>query len=130
LSMLLLWTETRAGVVFGLMLNVFAIACFEIVLTLHVLDYIPRHELGRFEANRIFFSALPWTVGPWLGVYLQVNVAHWAPYAISAGTAVLLLMAFRYWGFSGDPVARMPRRRALSPALYLYRFFSQPRLRL
>jgi len=130
LSLLLLWTETRAGVVFGLMLNVFAIACFEVVLTLHVLDYIPRHELGRFEANRIFFSALPWTIGPWLGVYLQINVAHWAPYAISAAMAALLLTAFRVFGFAGDPVARTPRRRTQNPALYLIRFFSQPRLRL
>jgi MFS family permease len=130
LSLLLLWTETRTGVVFGLMLNVFAIACFEIVLTLHVLDYIPRHELGRFEANRIFFSALPWTVGPWLGIYLQLNVAHWVPYLMSATTAVLLLIAFRLLGFAGDPVARAPRRRTMNPALYLLRFFSQPRLRL
>ena len=130
LSMLLLWTETRAGVVFGLMLNVFAIACFEIVLTLHVLDYIPRHELGRFEANRIFYSALPWTIGPWLGVYLQLYVAHWLPYVISAAAAALLLTAFRLLGFSGDPTARQPRRRTSNPALYLVRFFSQPRLRL
>jgi MFS transporter, ACDE family, multidrug resistance protein len=130
LSLLLLWTETRAGLVFGLMLNVFAIACFEIVITLHVLDYIPRQELGRFEANRIFFSALPWTIGPWLGVYLQLNVAHWLPYVISAAAAALLLAAFRLLGFSGDPVARPPRRRTLNPALYLVRFFSQPRLRL
>jgi ACDE family multidrug resistance protein len=130
LSLLLLWTETRGGVVFGLMLNVFAIACIEVVLTLHVLDYIPRHDLGRFEANRIFFSALPWTVGPWLGVYLQLNIAHWAPYLISAAAAGLLVTAFRCFGFSSDPVARMPRRRTLSPALYLVRFFSQPRLRL
>jgi MFS transporter, ACDE family, multidrug resistance protein len=130
LSLLLLWTETRAGVAFGLMLNVFAIACFEIVLTLHVLDYIPRLELGRFEANRIFFSALPWTLGPWLGIYLQENFAHWVPFLISASTAALLLTAFRLFGFSGDPVARTPRRRTLNPALYLIRFFSQPRLRL
>jgi ACDE family multidrug resistance protein len=130
LSMLLLWTETRAGLVFGLMLNVFAIACFESVMTLHVLDYIPRHELGRFEANRIFFSALPWTIGPWLGIYLQLNVAHWAPYAISAATGALLVTAFRLLAVSGDPAARPPRRRTLNPALYLVRFFSQPRLRL
>jgi len=129
--MLLLWTETRAGVVFGLMLNVFAIACIEIVLTLHVLDHIPRHELGRFEAVRIFYSALPWTLGPWLGVYLQENVAHWVPFVISACMALLLLTAFRTLGFAGEPLARTaPRRRTLNPALYLVRFFSQPRLRL
>ena len=131
LSLLLMSTETHGGVVIGLMLNVFSIACFEVVLTLHVLDHIPRHELGRFESVRIFYSALPWTLGPWLGVYLQENVAHWAPYLISVGMASLLLLAFRSFGFGGDPVARTPpRRRSLSPALYLIRFFSQPRLRL
>ena len=131
LSLLLIWTETRAGVVFGLILNVFAIACFEVVLTLHVLDHIPRHELSRFEAVRIFYSALPWTVGPWLGVYLEENVAHWVPFVISACMASLLLTAFRTLGFARAPLARTaPRRRTLNPALYLVRFFSQPRLRL
>lgn len=131
LSLLLIWTETRAGVVLGLMLNVFAIACFEVVLTLHVLDHIPRHELGRFEAVRIFYSALPWTVGPWLGVYLQESVAHWVPFLISACMASLLLTSFRLLGFAREPVTRKaPRRRTLNPALYLARFFSQPRLRL
>jgi len=130
LSLLLLWTETRAGVVLGLMLNVFAIACFEVVLTLHVLDYIPRQGLGRFEANRIFFSALPWTVGPWLGIYLRENVAPWAPFLISAMTAALFVTGFWALGFSADPIARAPRRRTLNPALYLVRFFKQPRLRL
>ena len=130
-SLLLIWTETRGGVVLGLMLNVFAIACIEIVLTLHVLDYIPRHELSRFEAVRIFYSALPWTLGPWLGIYLRENVGHWAPYLISLSMAALLLAAFRGLGFAGAPVARAaPPRRSLSPALYLLRFFSQPRLRL
>ena len=131
LSLLLIWTETRSGVVLGLILNVFAIACFEVVLTLHVLDHIPRQELGRFEAVRIFYSALPWTLGPWLGVYLQENVAHWVPFAISACMASLLLTAFRTLGFAGETLARTaPRRRTLNPALYLVRFFSQPRLRL
>ncbi|HKF71308.1 MAG TPA: MFS transporter [Stellaceae bacterium] len=131
LSLLLLWTETRGGVVIGLIFNVFAIACFEVVLTLHVLDYIPRPALGRFEAVRIFYSALPWTLGPWLGVYLRENVAHWLPYLISVSMASLLLAAFWSLGFSGDPATRTPpRRHSLSPALYLVRFFSQPRLRL
>jgi len=131
LSLLLLWTETRGGVVIGLILNVFAIACFEVVLTLHVLDYIPRPALGRFEAVRIFYSALPWTLGPWLGVYLRENVAHWLPYLISVSMAALLLAAFRGFGFAGEPAARTPpRRRSLSPTLYLIRFFAQPRLRL
>ena len=131
LSLLLIWTETRGGVVLGLMLNVFAIACFEVVLTLHVLDYIPRQELGRFEAVRLFYSALPWTLGPWLGVYLQENIARWVPFVISGSMAMLLLMAFRSFGFAGDATRHTPpRRRSLNPALYLVRFFSQPRLRL
>jgi len=125
----LLLTELPAGVVLGIMLNVFALACFEIVLNLHVLEHIPRAELGRFEAKRIFLAAGPYTVGPWLGVYLQINLAPWLPFAVSVAAAILLLGYFRY-SVAGTAVPRRPRRRPLNPALYLRRFFAQPRLRL
>lgn len=127
---LLLWSETRAGLVVGLVLNVFAIACMEIVLNLYVLDHIARHDLGRFEARRIFFSALPWTIGPWLGVYLQVALAKWIPFAIAVGAAGLLLFGLKWAGLAEAPVSAHVRRRSLNPALYLFRFFAQPRLRL
>ena len=125
LSGALLATETAIGLVPGLVLNVFAIACFEIVLNLCVLEHIARAELGRFEAKRIFFAAAPWTFGPWLGVWLQANVAHWVPFAISAATACALLAAF---GSSRFAVERAAPQRSANPLRYVPRFFAQPRL--
>lgn len=121
--------EIPAGVILGLILNVFGLACFEIVLNLYILDQIARSELGRFESKRIFVAAAPYTIGPWLGVYLQLNVAIWLPFALSAATAIVLLAYFRRH-LAPLKAVRRPRRRALNPALYLLRFFSQPRLRL
>lgn len=121
-------TETIIGLVAGLVLNVFAFACFEIVLTLYVLDHIARSELGRFEAKRIFFAAAPWTLGPWLGVYLQLHAAPWVPFAVSGAMAITLLVSV--WSRRLVPEHAVRPRPVLSPARYLYRFFAQPRLRL
>lgn len=126
----LLMTATPLGLVPGLALSQFAFACFEVVLNLYMLDYVARGEIARFEARRIFFAAAPWTVGPWLGVYLQIEVARWLPFAIAASAAVLLLAAFL-----GSEVARSSPARALpprsaNPLRYVPHFFAQPRLRL
>ncbi|MBV9523312.1 MAG: MFS transporter [Alphaproteobacteria bacterium] len=130
LSAGLLAAETPMGLVAGLILNVFALACFEIVLNLLVLDHIQRNELGRFEAKRIFVAAAPYTMGPWLGVYLQLHAARWLPFAVAGVTALVLLLYFRICGLALAPRAHPPSRRSSNPALYLRRFFSQPRLRL
>ena len=126
----LLTTETPIGLVPGLALTQFAFACLEVVLNLYMLDYVARGEIARFEARRIFVAAAPFTVGPWLGVYLQVKVAHWLPFAIAASAAVVLLAAFL-----GSEVARSAPARALpprsaNPLRYVPHFFAQPRLRL
>lgn len=130
LSGLLLWSDTRVGLVLGLILFVFALACTEIVLNLYVLDYIARNEIGRFEAKRIFLTSLPWTIGPWLGVYLQIAVARWVPFVISVAAMTVLIICLRYSGFPEAPTSLTVQRRSLNPLLYLYRFFAQPRLRL
>jgi MFS transporter, ACDE family, multidrug resistance protein len=124
----LLASETMGGLVVGLVINMFAFACFEIVLNLYVLDQIARSELGRFEAKRIFFAAAPWTLGPWLGIYLQVELASWLPFLLSGLTSIALIVLVRRCNFP----AAMPVRpgQSLNPARYLLRFFAQPRLRL
>jgi ACDE family multidrug resistance protein len=128
-SLPLLASDNTVGFALGLALNVLASTSIEVILTLHVLDQIPRHELGKFEGKRLFFAAAPWTLGPWLGVYLHRDVAPWTPFALAGATVIALLGS--YWIFgSGTNAEVHSSRRALRPALYLYRFFSQPRLRL
>lgn len=124
-----LMTRTLPALPPGLFLNFFAFACFDIVINLYILDYIARPALGRFEAKRIFFSAAPWTLGPWLGVFLQLHVADWMPFLVSSATAIVLLVFFFGCGLAAEPAAR-PMRPPRGPARYLRRFFAQPRLRL
>ena len=128
LSCVLLAAHSIPALVTGFALNTFAFACFEIVFNLYVLDHVARNELGRFEAKRIFFAAAPWTLGPWLGIYLQDHVAPWVPVLISASTGLLLLAYFRLQRFA--PPAQLRGSRPLNPLHSVARFTAQPRLRL
>ena len=121
-------TETSAGLAVGLWLHIVGTACLEIPLNLYVLDYVRRHELSRFEPNRIFVAAAAWMLCPGLGVALRTYVAPWAPFAASAIATLVLLLYFR-WVRGTDEPPRPPIVPA-NPLRYLHRFFAQPRLRL
>jgi MFS family permease len=129
-SSYLLGCDQLPALAAGLVLSAFAFACIEIISQLYLLDHIPRQALKHFEPIRIFASAGPWTLGPWLGVYLQRSLAFAAPFAIGAIAAVTLLVLF--WTVRlGENVKLAPTRRSLlGPIRYLRRFFAQPRLRL
>jgi MFS family permease len=111
----------------GLALSGFAFACIEITSNLYLLDHIPRHALRHFEPARIFACAVPWTLGPWFGVYLQQRVTFAAPFAVAAVAAMVLLVLF--WWLRLTELAS-PSRKPPNPLRYLPRFFGQPRLRL
>jgi len=114
----------------GIALSTFAFACIEITSQLYLLDLVSRHELPRFEPMRIFATAGPWTLGPWLGVYLQHSVGFAAPFAITMAASAAVLVLF--WSLRLSEVANFTpmRHPPPSPARYLRRFFAQPRLRL
>ena len=114
----------------GLVLSTFAFACIEITSQLYMLDHIPRQALKHFEPIRIFAIAGPWTLGPWLGVYLQHNIAFVTPFAIAAGAALILLILFWSLRLGENAVLTSMRRPPPNPVRYLRRFFAQPRLRL
>lgn len=111
----------------GLTLTTFAFACIEVTSNLYLLDHIPRRALQHFEPARIFACAGPWTLGPWLGVYLQQSIAFEAPFAVAAAAAITVLVLL-WWMRPTEHVP--PNRRPANPMRYLPRFFSQPRLRL
>ncbi|MGH7155046.1 MAG: hypothetical protein ACREF3_14065, partial [Acetobacteraceae bacterium] len=114
----------------GLVLFTFGFACIEITSQLYLLDQVSRDALRHFEPMRIFISAAPWTLGPWLGVYLQQRVAFGAPFAVAGSAAVVLLALFWSLRFGENPTLTAMRRPPVNPARYLRRFFAQPRLRL
>ncbi len=129
-SSLLLAFDRLPMLAAGLVLSTFAFACIEITSQLYLLDNISRQALKHFEPVRIFASAGPWTIGPWLGVYLQHNLNFAAPFTIAALAAAALLMLFWALRLSENALFTATRRRPPSPARYLHRFFTQPRLRL
>jgi MFS transporter, ACDE family, multidrug resistance protein len=93
----------------------------------YVLDYVDRDSLGRQESTRMFVSALPWAVGPVLGVKLH----HWwepAPFLLAGAFAIALFGVF-WWlrlGNGKDIIRRAGRN--VFPLAFLGRFFQQPRL--
>ncbi len=114
----------------GIALTTFAFACLEITSQLYLLDHVSRDALRHFEPMRIFASAGPWTLGPWLGVYLQHRVSFAAPFAIAGSAALAVLVLFWWLRLGEKPMLTRRRHAPLNPLRYLRRFFVQPRLRL
>jgi hypothetical protein len=114
----------------AMLLRVFGVACLAICLNLYILDYIKGKDLNRLEPLRLFFAAGAWTLGPWLGVFLWTEVAPWAPYAISGGSAAALLAYFWILRASDNRVIIRAQTTPPNPLLNIGRFWAQPRLRL
>ncbi|MFV0300020.1 MAG: MFS transporter [Paracoccus sp. (in: a-proteobacteria)] len=105
----------------------FGVVTNQICINAYLMDYIARVDLGRSETLRLFYSALPWAIGPALAVILW---QYWrpAPFVI-AGFATLLMLT-QFWLLrmgNGKAIARA-RRQHPHPLAYLGRFLQQPRL--
>lgn len=130
LAAALLATGTLAGQVSGMLVRAFATASTNIALSLYVMDYIRKRDLVRSEPLKLMFSAFAWTGGPFLGVFLYREVAPWAPEAVSAGSAALLLAYFWYLRLQENPAVAAATRPPPNPIKSIARFLAQPRLRL
>ena len=93
----------------------------------YVLDNVTKGDYGRLESRRLMFSALGWTVGPVLGVWL-LRYWHGAPFAIVGLSALTMLSAFWGLGLSGGRTSGNARAGASNPWGFLRRFLGQPRL--
>jgi MFS family permease len=113
----------------GLFCHVFAIAAAEVTLSIYVLGRIPRTQITRFEPLRVFFNVTALTVGPFLGVYLESQVAHALPFV---ACMALMLTAAIWFRLLGLQHTRIPANRSpsVNPLKYLPRYFGQARLRL
>ncbi len=124
----LLASRTLVTLVTGIGLQMFGGASISICLNLYILHHIPRQTFTRFEPKRMLFSGISWMIGPVLGVYLQSHVVAWAPYAVSAVFALLMLVCFWTLRLTRSPVVPPATRAPASPVRFIPRFFSQPRL--
>jgi len=122
-------TATQVGVAAGIFLRTFATSCVVVTFSLYILDTIRKRDFVRLEPIRLAAVAVPWTVGPYLGVWLYVAVSPLATYAFSSACALLVLAYFLWVPLregAGPGAGRKPRSARASIA----RFVAQPRLRL
>ena len=124
---LLATVETPSAVIAGLGLTTMATVVTFVCFNAYVLDYVAKVELGQFETSRLFYSALGWTIGPALGVYLYT----WrpvTPFLIAAVAAFLILLMFFVMRLGNGKLITKSRAAPINPFNYFKRFIAQPRL--
>lgn len=124
---LLTTLETPYAVIAGLSLTTFATVTTFVCFNAYVLDYVSKIELGHLETSRLFYSALGWTVGPALGVFLY---SWWlpAPFLIASVSAFAMLIVFLVMRLGNGKLITKSRVAPTNPFAYFRRFFAQPRL--
>jgi ACDE family multidrug resistance protein len=115
------------GIVAGLTLTTFATVTLFVCLNAYVLDYVKRHDFGRCETLRMFYSAVGWTLGPVVGVML---LDWWRPlpYFISMTASVVLMIIFWVMRLGNGKLIVRVSAPTINPLAYLGRFFHQKRL--
>ena len=124
---LLATVETPSAVIAGLGLTTMATVVTFVCFNAYVLDYVAKIELGQFETSRLFYSALGWTIGPALGVYLYT----WrpvTPFLIAAVAAFLMMLMFFVMRLGNGKLITKSRAAPINPFNYFKRFIAQPRL--
>ncbi len=96
-------------------------------LNTYVLDFVSQADLGRCETLRMFYSALAWTFGPFLGVWL-LSVWTPLPFLLSGGFGMALCALFWRMRLGDGKRIRRNHAPAANPLAYLARFAAQPRL--
>ncbi len=112
----------------GLGMTNIGVVCVFICFNAYIMDYIERHELGRSETLRLFYSSMAWVVGPITGIWLW-RLWHYAPFLIAATMALVLLCLFWWMRIGNGKIITAARNRASpNPLRFLPRFLAQPRL--
>jgi MFS family permease len=113
----------------GLGCRVLGVVALTICLNLYIMDVIAKQDLVHSEPLRMYYSAAAWTIGPALGVWLQLRFGAWLPFAISATAAAALIAYFWFLRLTEKPVLSPGGSNAApGPVANLRRFGSQPRL--
>ncbi|MXQ13516.1 MFS transporter [Microvirga makkahensis] len=119
---------TLPGLAAGLVLHVLMVLVFENVMSLYVLQYVPRRSLSAFEPRRVLLAGVAYGLGPWLGAWLTENVGAWSPLTLSAACAIVVPLSIILLKPISEPRMPAPSKGVGHSDVRL--FLSQPRLRL
>jgi predicted MFS family arabinose efflux permease len=123
-------TNTIEGQVAGMFLRVVANSCVSVVLSLYIMDNVPKTQLVKAESIRLSMSTVAWTLGPFSGGWLYANYGLWAVHGTAIGVAALLFCLFWYFRLGEGAVIKAAKAPPVNPAKNFARFFRQPRLSL
>src|SRR5687768_5878089 len=128
LSAALIATATLGGQAGGMLARIFGVACLNVTFNLYLTDIVGRRDLVKAEPLRLAFAAGAWSIGPFLGVWMQ---GRWglAAAAASAACAVLMILYFTHLRL-GERVPRVAQLPPVTPWPAIRPFLAQPRLRL
>ena len=108
-------------------LNSVGLVIVAVCFNAYVMDYVERASMGRNESRRLLFSGIPWSVGPFLGVFLM-DLRPQIPFLISIAACLVMLAYFWHLRLGDGKVITKARRPPANPLRYLPRFFRQPTL--
>jgi MFS family permease len=123
-------THTLAGQAIGMSLRVVANSCVSVVLSLYIMDNIPKSELVAVESLKMALSTFAWVLGPFAGGFIFATYGLFAVHATIIGFAVLLFCTFWYFRLGDGAVIKPATNPPVNPLHNFVRFFRQPRLRL
>lgn len=126
----LLATNTTWGLVVGLILQALSYASLDVILSLYVLDHIPRRELNVFEPKRTMIAGGAYAISPWIGVTLHQNFAPFSTYVVAGLASLTLLSVFLFIRLQSNQSVAMDSVAGTNPIRLVIRFVSQPRLLL
>jgi MFS family permease len=126
----LMATGAPAGQALGMTARTLGGSCLRVSLNVLTLGHVARRDFTRSEPLKLFFGALPWTLGPFLGVWLFETVGSWAAFGLSGACAVAL--GCYSWVVAGNDRRPLPAqtRAPVAGLAALRRYAAQPRLRL
>jgi MFS family permease len=127
---LFLATGTLVGLPLGALCREFGGTALFISQNLYMMEYIRKRDFVRAEPLRLFFQAIAWGAGPYVGMLLFVRVDPWAAFGLASAACLAELAYFHAMGMKDQPPAAPQTRIPTNPLRFVLRFFAQPRLRL
>lgn len=116
------------GQILGMLFRTLGASCLNIALSLYIMDYIRKQDLVKSEPIRLLYSTFAWVCAPFVGVFLWREYGMWAM-SLACGIICASLLVL-FWVLRLSDTIKAAHSPPSNPLQNLWRFWSQPRLRL